>query len=89
MFLQMWYVGEKEPDYEHWLRETEPAPQAKGCVMPYCDSPLDEDKVGESVYMDLLNRATDYVHIMSPYLILDGELETSLRFAAQRAWMSS
>ena len=34
--------------------------------------------------MDLLNRATDYVHIMSPYLILDGELETSLRFAAQR-----
>ena len=84
MFLQMWYVGEKEPDYEHWLRETEPAPQAKGCVMPYCDSPLDEDKVGESVYMDLLNRATDYVHIMSPYLILDGELETSLRFAAQR-----
>ena len=84
MFLQMWYVGEKEPDYENWLSETEPVPQAKGYVMPFCDSPLDEDKVGESVYMDLLNRATDYVHIMSPYLILDGELETALRFAAQR-----
>ena len=84
MFLQMWYVGEKEPDYESWLGETESAPQAKGYVMPFCDSPLDEDKVGESVYMDLLNRATDYVHIMTPYLILDGELETALRFAAQR-----
>ena len=84
MFLQMWYVGEKEPDYENWLRETGTVPQAKGYVMPFCDSPLDEDKVGESVYMDLLNRATDYVHIMSPYLILDGELETALRFAAQR-----
>ena len=28
--------------------------------------------------MDILNRATDYVHIMTPYLILDGELETAL-----------
>ena len=84
MFLQMWYVGEKEPDYERWLSET-PEPQAaKGYVMPYCDSPLDDDKVGETVYMDLLNRATDYVHIMSPYLILDGELEAAICFAAER-----
>ena len=52
--------------------------------MPYCDCPLDEYKAGEAVYMDILNRATDYVHIMSPYLILDGELETALCFAAQR-----
>ncbi len=39
---------------------------------------------GETVYMDILNRAVDYVHIMMPYLILDGELETALKFAAQR-----
>ena len=84
MFLQMWYLGEKEPDYASWLPETEGVPEAKGFVMPYCDCPLDGDKVGEAVSMDILNRATDYVHIMSPYLILDGELETALRFAAQR-----
>ena len=84
----MWYVGEKEPDYESWLREPEELsaalPETRGYVLPYCDSPLDGEKVGESVYMDLLNRATDYVHIMTPYLILDGELETALRFAAER-----
>ena len=84
MFLQMWYVGNKEPDYESFLGETEEVPEAKGYVMPYCDSPLDGEKVGESVYIDLLNRATDYVHIMSPYLILDGELENAMRFAAER-----
>jgi len=85
MFLQMWNVGEKAPDYAQWLSDIEDDPQAAaGCVMPYCDCPLDGDKVGESVYMDMLNRATDYVHIMTPYLILDGELETALRFAAQR-----
>ena len=85
MFLQMWNVGEKEPDYQRWLDVSQARPrEAAGWVMPYCDSPLDTEKVGETVYMDLLNRATDYVHIMTPYLILDGELETSLRYAAQR-----
>ena len=84
MFLQMWYVGEENPDYESFLVEAEPVPEAKGYVMPYCDSPLDKEKVGETVYMDILNRATDYVHIMTPYLILDGELETALCFAAKR-----
>ena len=85
MFLQMWYVGEKEPDYSSWFGDPQPRPQeAAGYVMPYGDSPLDADKVGEAVYMDILNRATDYVHIMTPYLILDGELETALRYAAQR-----
>ena len=85
MFLQMWYMGNEEPDYETWLSAEAPVPEdASGYVMPYCDSPLDEYKAGEAVYMDILNRATDYVHIMTPYLILDGELETSLCFAAQR-----
>ena len=32
----------------------------------------------------MLNRARKYVHIITPYLILDGELETALRFAAER-----
>ena len=85
MFLQMWNLREDQSDYERWLSlPTEEVPDAKGYVMPYCDNPLDKFKVGEAVYIDMLYRATDYVHIMSPYLILDGELETALRFAAQR-----
>ena len=53
-------------------------------MIPYGDCPVDTDKVGERVYMDILNRAEHYVHIMSPYLILDGEMETAIRFAAER-----
>ena len=34
--------------------------------------------------MDMLNRAQKYVHIMTPYLILDGELENALKYAAER-----
>jgi cardiolipin synthase len=85
MFLQMWYLGNNDPDYGTFLSAPVDTPEdASGYVMPYCDSPLDEYKAGEAVYMDVLNRATDYVHIMTPYLILDGELLTALCYAAQR-----
>ena len=57
---------------------------AKGYVIPYGDCPLDGDRLGERVYMDILNRSTDHVYIMMPYLILDGEMETALKFAAER-----
>ena len=55
-----------------------------GYVMPYGDNPLDAEKVGETVYMDIMYRAVDYVHIMTPYLILDGELLAALKYAAER-----
>ena len=86
MFLQMWNMRpDAAADYEEWLSLPScEVDDAKGYVMPYSDCPLDKYKAGEAVYMDILNRATDYVHIMSPYLILDGELETALCFAAQR-----
>ena len=52
--------------------------------MPYGDSPVDHDKVAENVYIDILYRANSYVYIMTPYLILDGEMETALRYAGER-----
>lgn len=85
MFLQMWGISERETDYAHFLSfPARPVRQAEGYVIPYGDCPLDNDKLGERVYMDMLNRSLKYVHIMSPYLILDGELETALQFAAER-----
>ena len=45
---------------------------------------MDEDKLGERVYLDILNHARRYVHIMTPYLILDSEMENALIYAAER-----
>ncbi|MBQ7875153.1 MAG: cardiolipin synthase [Oscillospiraceae bacterium] len=85
MFLQMWNIDEKEPQFEPFLSFPSLSPEkATGYVIPYGDCPLDKDKVGEMVYMDILNRAKRYVHIMTPYLILDGEMETAIKFAAER-----
>lgn len=85
MFLQMWNIDEKEEKFDPYLSfPTLPPEDTKGFVIPYGDCPLDKDKVGEMVYIDILNRAKNYVHIMTPYLILDGEMETAIRFAAER-----
>ena len=65
----------QEPEFEQFLSDPIPAAaNAKGFVVPYGDCPLDGERVGEMVYMDMLNRARKYVHIITPYLILDGEL---------------
>lgn len=83
MFLQMWNMQETEVSWDTSMLSY-PASQSDGFVMPFGDCPLDDDKVGENVYMDILNRAKKYVHIMTPYLILDNELESSIKYAAER-----
>lgn len=84
MFLQMWHVSEKSPEYGKYLEKEKRDLQATGFVMPYGDSPFDDELIGEMVYMDILNRAKKYVHIMTPYLIIDQGMLTALCFAAKR-----
>lgn len=85
MFLQMWNINEENRVYMTDLYRSEPLKnKEKGYVQPFGDSPLGNDKVGQMIYMDILNRAEDYVYIMTPYLILDGEMVTALQFAARR-----
>ena len=84
MFLQLWSADLRSPEYHKFLRQPPEKQDCAGFVMPYSDSPLDSDRVGEQVYIDLLNRAEKYVHIMTPYLILDAQMESALCYAARR-----
>ena len=84
MFLQMWNVDTRQAeDYPRYLDVTRPM-AAPGFVLPYGDRPFDGEMVGEMVYMDILNRARRYVHITTPYLIVDNEMVTALTYAAKR-----
>lgn len=89
MFLQMWNITEKQPEqYEKYFRDPKysypPELNMEGFVMPYGDSPLDHETVGENVYIDILHQARTYVHIMTPYLILDDDMVRALTYAAKR-----
>ncbi len=86
MFLSMWDFirGEKSdyaacrPDEKRWRTY-----RGNGFVQPYTDTPLDNEAVGENVYLNMINRAKHYVYITTPYLIIDNEMITALSTAAK------
>ena len=87
MFLQMWNIDGSGDAFARYLSAGDAAFQGMktpGYVLPYGDSPLDDERMGEMVYLDILSRARRYVHIMTPYLILDSEMTMALAFAAKR-----
>ncbi|MCI9360124.1 MAG: cardiolipin synthase [Hungatella sp.] len=89
MFLQLWNIWERRPlPYDKYLyqghKEEFQRLSMDGYVLAYGDSPLDHEPVGKRVYMDMLYNARNYVHIMTPYLILDDEMISALTYGAKR-----
>jgi len=86
MFLQMWELctGKSEDMASYYPWQSSPCPvRAEGYVQPYTDSPLDRENVGEHVYLQIINKARDYVYITSPYLIVDDSMLSALCLAAK------
>lgn len=83
MFLQMWEVISGDKTEYNMYRPTVKNVVNNGYVIPYGDSPLDDENVGELVYMDMINNAKDYIYISTPYLIPDNEMLTALGYAAK------
>lgn len=87
MFLTMWnYLNNTKPDdYSLYMprRDEIEACKGGGYVIPFTDSPLDDEPVGENVYLNIINDAKEYVYITTPYLIIDNEMSTALILAAK------
>lgn len=87
MFLNMWnsFVP-TEDDYFQYRSTAQYGKDfaSDGIVQPYSDSPLDDELLGENVYLEIINQAEDYVYIFTPYLIIDHEMKTALVLAAKR-----
>ena len=69
--LTMWTVTgiEDKTDVEYYLQEKPQQRKESRLCTPYGNSPLTYHKVAENVYLHLLNTSTNYVYIMTPYLI--------------------
>lgn len=86
MFLQMWeVVNGCDEDYEQYYpwKETACDIQSSGYALPYADSPMDKENVGEHVYQQILYGAKNYVYICTPYLIIDDSMVSALSLAAK------
>ncbi|MCR5703079.1 MAG: cardiolipin synthase [Eubacterium sp.] len=85
MFLQMWNVSEKSiGNYDKYINRNYESQEVDGYVIGYGDDPFSDEHIGESVYLHMINTATKYVHIVSPYLVLDNVMITALILAAKR-----
>lgn len=81
-FLKMWnFVSGQLPDYAAYLPSRTYA--TDGFVQPYADTPLDNENVAQSAYLNIINRAQRYVYITSPYLVIDYEMQSALALAAK------
>lgn len=87
MFLQMWNsVTPTDKDYNKYRPNVHHSKEIHfdGYVQPYGDTPLDQEAVGENVYLNIINSAKNYIYIFTPYLIIDNEMMTSLCLAAKK-----
>jgi cardiolipin synthase len=83
MFLALWDSSKKEKDdYQRYV-PSEKFTYNDGFVAPYTDYPLDDEPVGKNVYLNIINRASKYVYIMTPYLVPDTVLVSALENAAK------
>ena len=84
MFLRMWSLCQKsEEDYASYYPPNMPRRDVEGYVLPYSDSPIDTEYIGENVYMQMINGAREYLYITTPYLIVDDDMMSALTLAAK------
>lgn len=88
MFLNMWdSICKSEENFNDFLIQKNDIicnnNDKNGYVQPYCDSPVDNEYVGENIYLQVINNARKYMYISTPYLIIDDNMMTSLTLAAK------
>ena len=84
MFLTLWNASRKEDEnyevYKHKFKKS----TNNGYVVPYGENPLDDETMGENIYLNIINTANKYVYIFTPYLIIDTDVIDALTLASKR-----
>lgn len=86
LFLMNWYINQGEiEDFDKYHMENQ-AVDGEGFYIPFGSGPkpIYKSQVGKAVYQNIINQATDYVYITTPYLIIDYDLTEDIRNAALR-----
>lgn len=85
MFLEMWNSMKKNDlTYDKYLCTASYSAMEQGFVQPYADSPLDDEYMGENVYLNLIKSSKKTLFITTPYLIISDEMSRELGLAAKR-----
>lgn len=84
-FLEMWNaVSPTDSDMSVYLTRIPCRSREDAFVQPYADSPLDQEFMGENVYLSMAEGARERVWFTTPYLIISDEMNRVLGLAARR-----
>ena len=83
-FLELWYLQTREKTPADAYLNVRHSVPAKGYVQPFGDNPLEEERIAENLYMNLIHQAGESLYIMTPYLIITDEMTHALGLAAKR-----
>lgn len=87
LFLTSWnYFKNKEESLAPYLPHVYHREIFKndGIIQPFGDNPIDKELVGQTIYMNLIHGASNYIYISTPYLIIGYEMIEALCIAAKR-----
>lgn len=84
MFLSTWNALRKSDDDYSIFKQKTNCIECDGYIAPYGGSPLDIEKTGQCIYLNIINKANDYLYISTPYLLIDNDLENALILAARK-----
>jgi cardiolipin synthase A/B len=85
MFLQLWdLMTETEDNYTGYLEQPYASYNIPGIAMPYSDNAYNKKDIAENAYCYILSRAHRYVHVTSPYMVIDSQMMNAFIFAARR-----
>lgn len=83
MFLKMWNFKQKNIEhFEPYLIEY--FEENDGIIIPFGDHPHDNDDISKTLILHILANAKKYVHIATPYLILDDDLRNAIISTAKK-----
>ncbi|MBR3317355.1 MAG: cardiolipin synthase [Atopobiaceae bacterium] len=87
-FLEMWNAASEgdaaDKTFDEYFPEVPASKEAQGFIQPYADSPMDNDPIGEDVYISVAEYAEHYAWFVTPYLIITDEMTRAFGLAAQR-----
>lgn len=84
IFLELWYLQTRQRESADAYLDIRHSVAAPGVLQPFADNPLEEERIAEDIYMNLINQANHSLYIITPYLIITDEMTHALGLAAKR-----
>ena len=81
-FLENWRFSTKN-DIDYLDYKVDYMIPSNHYVIPFSDTPLDRELTIKNLFLSLINSAKTSIKITTPYLIIDNELMTALKYASK------